>query len=275
MAAHTYLRIGRYQDAAAVNAFALQVDSEHFTATATPGPVAGASYYGHNLRFGMAGTLLSGDGVLALKFADHLHRAYPERSFVRDGMIAAETQRFVIYARYAPGQMLSLPEPAADNVLTRSQYRYARGEAFATLRDAAGLAREAALVTGDNPHIRVARGVLAGRLAMLEGRYGEAARAFDDAASLQEKDLTGMDPPDWWYPVRRSEAAAWLQAGQFARAAEAAGASLAKFPRDPLALLVLSRAEEGLGRTADARRHRQQAIGAWEGDLSKVDIGTI
>ncbi len=275
MAGHTFLRIGRYQNAATINAAALQVDAEHLAATATSGPLGGASYYGHNLRFGMAGALMSGDGALALKFADHLHRAYPERSFARDGMVAAQTQRFVIYARYAPARMLSLPEPSADNVLTRSQYHYARGEAFATLRDAAGLAREAALVTGDNPYIRVARGVLAGRLAMLEGRIADAARAIDDAASLQEKQLTGMDPPDWWYPVRRSEAAAWLQGGQFARAAAAAQASLVKFPRDALALLVLSRAEEGLGRTTEARRHREQAIGAWEGAIAKVDIGTI
>ena len=54
MAAHTYFHVGRYEDAAAINAFALRVDAEHLTDTATPGPVSNADYYTHNLEFGMA-----------------------------------------------------------------------------------------------------------------------------------------------------------------------------------------------------------------------------
>ena len=85
MAAHTFLRVGRYEDAAAINAFALRVDTEHLTDTATPGLPSVATYYAHNLAFGMAGTLLSGDRALALKFADHVHRAYAESDFAKDG----------------------------------------------------------------------------------------------------------------------------------------------------------------------------------------------
>jgi hypothetical protein len=84
-----------------------------------------------------------------------------------------------------------------------------------------------------------------------------------------------MDPPPWWYPVRRSAAAAWLRAGQFAPAAEAAKASLKGWPRDALALMILTQAEYGLGHVLEARHDDAQAVGSWEGDLSKVDIGTI
>ena len=73
--------------------------------------------------------------------------------------------------------MLALPEPAAEGTQTLSFYHYARGEALAELHDAAGVAREAALVTGDAPVMVVARGVLAGRLAMLQGHYAKAAQA--------------------------------------------------------------------------------------------------
>lgn len=52
MAAHTYFHVGRYEDAAAINAFALRIDAEHLTDTATPGPVSNADYYTHNLEFG-------------------------------------------------------------------------------------------------------------------------------------------------------------------------------------------------------------------------------
>jgi tetratricopeptide (TPR) repeat protein len=276
MAAHTFLHVGRYEDAATINAFALKIDAEHLTDTATPGPPSGATYYEHNLRFGMAGALMSGDGALALKFADHVHRAYPDENFVHDEMSGADGPRFAIYARYDPARMLALPEPSADNPRTRALYHYARGEAFAALHDAAGLSQEAAQVTGTDPVVIVAKAVLGGRLAMLQGHFADAARAFEAAAAQQETLLaSSMDPPRWWYPVRRSAAAAWLLDGQFARAAEVAKLSLQAWPGDPLALLVLSRAEDGLGRTAEARHDDAEAIGNWEGDIAKVDVTII
>jgi tetratricopeptide (TPR) repeat protein len=276
MASHTFFRVGRYEDAATINASALRTDADHLTETKTPGPLATADCYGHNLRFGMAGTLMSGDRTLALKFADHLHRAFPEPAFHKDGMSAAEGQRFTIYARYDPQRMLSLPEPSADNPVTRSLYHYARGEAFSELGDAAGLTAEAKKVSGDDPTVKIAGGVLAGRLAMLQHRFGEAAQAFEYAAAAQDALLPPtIDPPTWWYPIRRSAAAAWLLDGQPSRAAEAAQKSLAAWPSDPLALFLLSRADDGLGRHEDARRDDAQAVGLWPGDIRKVNVGTI
>jgi tetratricopeptide (TPR) repeat protein len=268
--------VGRYEDAATINASAMRTDAEHLTETRVPGPLATADYYGHNLRFGMAGTLMSGDRTLALKFADHLHRAFPEASFHKDGMSAAEGQRFTIYARYDPQRMLSLPEPSADNPVTQSLYHYARAEAFAELGDAAGLAAETGKVSGDDPTVKIARQVLAGRLAMLQHRFGVAAQAFEQAAAAQDALLPAtIDPPTWWYPIHRSVAAAWLLDGQFSPAADAARKSLAAWPSDPLALLILSRANDGLGHHEDARRTDAQAIGLWMDDIAKVSVATI
>ena len=277
MAAHTYFHIGRYEDAAAINASALKVDAEHLTDTATPGLPAQADYYKHNLLVGMAGALMSGDRTLALKYADHVHKAYPRWANAHnDNMSDMEGPRFVITARYDPARMLSLPEPSADNPQTRSLYHYARGEAFAALHDAAGLSREIPQVTEDGPVFTVAKSVLAGRLAMLQGHYADAARAFETAATQQDTLLvSSMDPPRWWYPIRRSAAAAWLLDGQFAKAADAAQASLKAWPGDPLALLVLSRAEDRLGRTAQARHDEAAAIGNWEGDIAEVDTAVL
>lgn len=275
MAAHTFLRVGRYENAATINAFALKVDADHFTDTGTASRPSTAPYYGHNLVFGMAGSLLSGDSALGLKFADHVHRAYAESDFAKDGQSFLEARRFVAYARFDPERMLALPEPVAEGPETISSWHYARGEAYAARHDAAGVTREAALVKGDAPVMEVARGVLAGRLAMLEGHYAQAAQAFEAAAAKQDAMITGFDPPPWWYPVRRSAAAAWLQDGQFAKAADAATLSLKSWPADPLTLLILSRAEDGLGSAAQARHDAAQAIGDWEGDIAKVDVTVI
>ena len=276
MAAHTFYHVGRYEDAAIVNASAMRTDSDHLAETKTTGGLSGALYYQHNLSFGMAGTLMSGDRALALKFADHFHRAFPEKDFAKDGMSSDEGRRFVIYARYEPQRMLTLPEPGADSPDTRSFYHYARGEAFAALGDAKSVASEIEKITGDSRTWKVARFVLTGRLAMLQHRFADAAQAFEQAVAEQDGySPHAWDPPPWWYPVRRSAAAAWLQDGQFAKAAEAAQKSLVAWPYDPLALLILSRASDGLGKREEARRYEAQAIGLWMGDLSKVNAATI
>ncbi len=276
MAAHTYFRVGRYEDAATINASAMQADSDHLTETRTAGPVSNALYYEHNLNFGMAGALMSGDRTVALKFADHLPRAFPRMDAEKDGMSFSQARRFIIYARYDPEHMLLLPEPAAESPETRSFYHYARGEAFAALGDAKSLAVEREKISGDDRAMKIARDVLAGRLAMLQHRFSEAAGAFEQAAALQDQfEPSSMDPPPWWYPVRRSAAAAWLADGQFAKSAEAAQKSLSAWPSDPLALLVLSKVNDALGRHEDARRYDAQAIGLWMGDISKVSVATI
>ena len=234
---------------------------------------------GINLRLvGMAATLMSGDRALALKFADHLHRAFPESAFRKDDMSAAEGQRFTIYARYDPQHMLSLSEPSADNPVTQSLYHYARGEAFFELGDVAALTAQAKKVTGDDPTVKIAKDVLAGRLAMLQHRFGEAAQAFERAAAAQDALLPAtIDPPTWWYPILSQcvlpHGLRTVSSGLLA--AEAAQKSLAAWPSDPLALLVLSRANDGLGRHEDARRTDAQAIGLWMGDIIQVNVATI
>jgi tetratricopeptide (TPR) repeat protein len=258
----------------------MRTDSDHLAETKTAGALSTAFYYEHNLSFGMAGAMMSGDRALALKFADHLHRAFPEKDFAKDGMSYDEGRRFIIYARYDPRRMLALPEPVAGGVAegpeTLSFYHYARGEAFAALGDAKSLAAEAEKITGDDRTMKIARQVLAGRLAMLQHRFADAAHAFEQAVAEQDGySPHAWDPPPWWYPVRRSAAAAWLAAGQYQQAADAAQKSLAAWPNDPLALRILSQAEDRLGRAADARRDDARAIGLWMGDIGKMDAGLI
>jgi len=276
MAAHTYFHVGRYEDAATINAVAMRTDSDHLAQTKTAGGLKGALYYQHNLSFGMAGTLMSGDRSLALKFADHLHRVFPQKDFAKDGMSEDEGRRYIIYARYEPQRLLALPEPADEGPETVSFYHYARGEAFAGLGDAKSLAGEVEKIHGDDRTMKIARGVLAGRLAMLQHHYADAAHAFEQAAAQQDGySPHAWDPPPWWYPVRRSAAAAWLADGQPARAAEAVQKSLVAWPYDPLALLVLSRAHDGLGDNGQARHFGAQAIGLWMGDIARVNAAAI
>jgi predicted Zn-dependent protease len=81
-----------------------------------------------------------------------------------------------------------------------------------------------------------------------------------------------FDPPPWWYPVRRSLAAAHLKAGRYDAAEKEASASLADWPRDALALRILAQAEARQGKSAAAKVHAAQARREWRGDLARTPI---
>ena len=116
----------------------------------------------------------------------------------------------------------------------------------------------------------IAEGVLRGRAAMVARKPNEAVGHFERAALAQEKAFPvpkNFDPPPWWYPVRRSLAAAYLKAGKPAQAAAAARASLAEWPHDGLALRILARSDK-----ARAAEYRAEAQKSWQGDLAKVPL---
>jgi tetratricopeptide (TPR) repeat protein len=275
MASHTYLRLGYYEDAAAANAKALSVDAVHAEDTNLPGGLGAPDYYPHNLSMGLAGALMSGDGALALKFAADVPVALPNNS----NMAA---RAFVAYGRYAPDKALALPAPARGDYAA-AMWRYARGEAFAAKGDAAGLRSEAEALTvllQGQPKLNLferaaselARKVLAGRVAMLDGKPAEAARIFRQAANDQDNSTWGTDPPPWWYPVRRSLAAAELKLGKPADAAREAKASLKIWPQDGLALQVLAAAETAQGHAAEAKRAEADGRKWWRGQPLALDL---
>jgi hypothetical protein len=228
---------------------------------------------------------MSGDRDLALKFADHAAKAFVQGP--ADRRITATSRSLVALARYAPDRALATPDRPDARRIEKIYRHYARGEALAARGDGAGVKREADAVAalaveasaaaenGSTQIAGIAAKVLAGRAALLRGEPVLAAGYYAEAAAAQEKAFPvrkNFDPPPWWYPVRRSTAAAWLQAGRYADAEREAKASLADWPADALALRVLSRAEAKQGKAKAAREHLAQARRVWRGDLDKLAI---
>lgn len=288
MPAHTFFHAGRYHDAAVVNAQAIGADRQWLDEGGEAGFPGGASvrmtkglppYYAHNLAFGLAGSLMSGDAQLALKYASHAERTWP------DGALAAARaypvpRTWVALARYAPQKALAVPEISGDPRF--AIYRaYARGEAFLQQGNVAGARGEVKALkrvkgAGGNAELIIARGVLEARIAMAEGNPAKAARLFDNAAKVQETRLSDYwDPPNWWYPVRRSVAAAYLQAGDFAKAEAEADKSLAKWKHDPMALWVKGKAQIGAGRASEGEATLAQARKLWRGDFDSITAEAI
>jgi hypothetical protein len=83
---------------------------------------------------------------------------------------------------------------------------------------------------------------------MLAGEPQKAAEAYFKGMQRQVSAGFSSDPPLFWYPVRRSYAAALIAAGRSqARARASARLALAAGRTIPLALLALSQAERALG----------------------------
>ena len=305
MAAHTLMHVGQYEQVAIVDAKALKVDADTEARLGYAGPLSSQMYYLHNYTFGLAGALMAGDARLALKYADHADVAFPAGDDNAKTMLPAgltrvqrpsdarttvDARSLVAYGRYAPAKALAMADGPGDPRLVRVYRHYARGEALAAQGDAAGVRREADTIlrllieslkaneSGNQDIASMAADILNGRAALLTHEPAKAAEFFARATARQEKVFPfaqNFDPPPWWYPIRRSLAAADLAAGRTDDAAREARASLTAWPQDALALKVLSQAEAKQGHAAAARAHMAQARTVWQGDLTKVPLGLI
>ena len=276
MPSHTYYRVGMYEAAVRANLDATRIDEANAERLKVQDGVWGLNYHAHNVQFGTGAALMDGDAGAALKLTDDVVARLGKAPVAPQDVRIAGTAYFA-QARYAePPKVLALPKPATLDPAVRSLWHYARGEAFARLGQADGVLAEAQAVDWRDvghgpPVVGVAHFVLLGRAAMLKKDYAGALAAYRQAAELQERFLLRRaDPPAFWYPARRSAAAALLAAGKPAEALTEAQASLKIWPADPTALTIASRAEQALGKQADARRDVAAPRKGWRGDPTAI-----
>lgn len=280
MPSHIYYQVGRYEDAAVANRRAADADAAYVAAVRPPSGLPDFALHAHNLSYGLAGALMSGDAATGLDLARRLQAQYPADSWL-------SARAYLAVGRYAaPDAVLALPAPKPP--LAQAFWRYARGEALARRGDGAGVRAEARAIADLQAHARpamakiesedramvdLARLTLEGRAAMLARDWPAASRAYRAAAALRESRDTGRDPPMWGWPPRRSLAAALLAAGDAAGAAREAKAALAVWPGDGVALTVLARAQAQASDPA-APATAAAAARAWRGppDLLRPEL---
>jgi hypothetical protein len=241
-------------------------------------------YHGHNVRFGTVSALMAGDARAAVALATPVVARLPG---IEPGALWPQIDLAAAYFAFGRGasdaQANALPEPPATLPFARAMWHYAMGETAARRGDRAAIVAHAAAIGpadlkafGDaaaegDAMIAVARAVLDGRVAMIDGRWRDAAADYRRAADLQESTLSSQaDPPVWWYPVRRSLAAALLAGGDPAGAEVEARRALARWSEDPIGLAILSGAAHGEGREAESRALMALARSRWSGDLATM-----
>jgi hypothetical protein len=284
MAAHTLMRVGRYEEVALKNANAIAVDARFADRMGYKRSLGEAFYYGHNYGFGLAGAMMAGDRPLALKYADHADIAFPASyPLARRNNITARV--YMAIGLFDPERALAIPERAQDAYVVKAMRHYARGEAFAASGDAQAVMAESKAIRKLNrkgaseaaPTVaELAAKVLEGRSLMLAGNPRKAAKVFEQAAKLQESAFgDNFDPPPWWYPIRRSLAAAHLKAGDYKAAEAEAKMSLKRWPNDALALWVEGQAKMRQGELAPAAQDLAMARTLWRGSLDQVSADRI
>ncbi len=280
MASHTFFRVGWYEEAAVSNANAIAVDGAYLRATHDATSQGAVDYHAHNLSFGFAGAMASGDAPLALRFAAHAKYAYPTGPIGQETSAKVIARTYAAYGRYDPVAALNLKAPPSSAPLAVIMRHYARGEAYAIRGDSGAVRAEAAQMLTPVPAdvkplsgvglalMQVARLTLLGRAAMINGDSKAAVAAFRAAVTIEDEKLAGesnMDPPPWWFPERRSLAAALLVSGDKRGALAAARQAIKAWPLEPLTLQVLSQAEAATGDTASAARDLALAQKGWHG----------
>lgn len=278
MPSHLYVHLGRYADAADVNAAAIAADHAYFART--PDPLNHRGYYAHNVHMLAFAAMMEGRERAAMDAARELEREVPEELIREDlpwydGLMATSLHVMVRFGHWEA--ILQEPEPPAYRLLSRAQRHYARGVALAALgRPAEARVEQAAFEqlaarvpedwnVGSNP----SREVLGLARQMLEGeiswREGQIERAFDvlrEGARLEDQ-LVYDEPPGWMQPVRHAFGALLMAAGRYAEAEAVYREDLERNPGNGWSLLGLEKALAAQGRTTAAGAVAQELAAAW------------
>lgn len=291
MPGHLYYRLGRYKEALEANRAAIDVDEAYLRETRAKGIYA-QGYYPHNVHFLMVSAQMADDGKTALAAADKLAGALSDETLRAVPWVQpVKAAPYFAHAQYSPPVVvLNLADPGPVFPYVQAMWRYARGVAMAAkgaLRDArseldalASIAKtadfsalsDAGVPAGDI--VRIAQEVLAARIAQAEGDLGKATAAFERAAALQEK-LPYMEPPYWYYPVRRSVGAMRLLQGDLAAAEQEFDASLRKTPNDAWALWGLVQAYRKQGKESAAADAERRLTKTRSGDGEPIGLDRL
>lgn len=272
MPSHLWFRMGRYEAGADANTAAALADDRATVALKVDGGVGKFALHGHNVSFGLASALMSGDRDQAVALARRVTTEFPKSA----GM---NLKAYQAYARELPlDQALAVPEPA--DAAVKPVWRYGRALARLNGGDVAGAVAErdafktAAASQGKDKQTRQGLALmeteLDGRIALAQGRLDDAVRLLRRAADDRDRFDNGMDPPMWGWPPRRLLAVALLKKGDAAGAATELDRNLGRFKNDPLALHLLAEAKRKLGAGAEADRLQAQALAAWKGAPSDL-----
>ncbi|HKO87198.1 MAG TPA: tetratricopeptide repeat protein [Burkholderiales bacterium] len=290
MPSHIYYRLGRYLDALEANRRAVAVD-EAYLAQAKAEGVYAVGYYPHNIHFLMASAQMAGDGHTAVAAAEKLARAVPDEVLPVVAMVhPVKAAPYFAHAQFSePAVILALEAPSEAFPYIRAMWHYARGVAYAQLKDyprAEGEAKALARIAQkadfkmlkDNgipasDVVTLAERMVWTRIAQAQGHPRLAVQHLRKAIEIEDR-LAYMEPPYWYYPVRQTMGATLLSMGDLDGAEAALRDSLVRSPNNAVALYALAQVHARRGETERAEQMETRFKKAWAGN-GPVDLARL
>ncbi len=289
MASHIYMRVGRYDDAARVNARAIEDDDAYARDHETPAEYFPYMLHNHHMRWAALG--FEGRRAEAAAEARYLADNIPP-GLMRDPKLAG-LQHFYSIPWFDQvwfsdwKAILATPEPDEDLPYARAIWHYARGMALANTSEvgAAGRQLQALTALAVDPRIadmmvsintgravlEIARELLGGTLAAASGDHPEAIRRLAEAVRREDA-LTYDEPPSFLMPSRQLLGVAQLAAGRPADAERTFRGDLEVFPGNGWSLRGLEQSLLDQKHRRAAKKVRKQLEAAWErSEVSETD----
>jgi len=288
MPSHIYYRIGRYTDSLVANEAASKVDEAYIAQTGAVG-VYPIGYYPHNVHFVLVSAQLLGDRKTVLEQADKLDKVLSNEVASAVPMVQpVKSAPYFAWAQYSdPDKVLAMPEPAGAPPYVKAMWHYARGAAFAEMKDAAAARNEADAIGKIRqetdwtlldswgipavPVLEVAQNVVLARIAQAENKADDEIQLWKKAAGMQDT-IPYMEPPYWYYPVRQSLGAALLKSGHPEEAEKEFLAALDKARGSAWALFGLQQAAKAKGDAAAEGKAAAELAKAWRGDPAMLTL---
>ena len=278
MPAHTFVRVGMYQDAITANEHAAHTD-EKYIKDRNPQGMYPLMYYNHNLHFLYFANMTAGHSAAAIAAARQLTANIPAE--VLKEMPPAEF--FIpspVYALARFGkwdEILKEPQPAEGLNHTQGMWHFTRGLAYSAKNDAEKARAELAALNklaADQPAdhmmgfssskvlLGLASEVLNADIEQHAGHLDAAIKLLQHAVVVEDG-LTYDEPPDWFQPVRQRLGATLLAAGKAADAEKVYLDDLARNPENGWSLYGLKLSLEA--QKKDTAAVEQRFKKAWSG----------
>ena len=260
MPSHIDIRRGRWHEAIATNAKAVQADKRYRAATGNRPLGLFPMYAAHNQHMLAYAALMTGQSKLAMRYVREMIKDLPAE-FVRENAALVEAFGAVpmeVMMRFGKwDEILAEPENYPDYMpFARAFHHGARAIAFAAKNDTANARKEQAIFRELVQHvpnetavsnntaesiIALANHMIEGELLIAEGKLDPGLDELHTALALEDA-LKYDEPPSWMIPLRHTIGANLMAAGRFAEAEQIYRDDLKRLPENGWSLLGLCQA---------------------------------
>src|SRR5215475_1078134 len=287
MPSHIDIRRGRWHEAIATNAKAVQADKRYRKVTGNRPVGLFPMYAAHNQHMLAYAALMTGQNKLAMRYVREMMKDLPAE-FVKENAVLVEAFGAVpmeVMMRFGKwDDILAEPENYPDYMpFTRALHHGARALVFTDKGTTESARKEQAIFRERAQHVPketavsnntaesiivLANHMIEGELLIADGKLDQGLDELRAALTLEDA-LKYDEPPSWMIPLRHTIGANLMAAGRFAEAEQIYRDDLKRLPENGWSLFGLSQAlaaQQKSGAELEATRARFDKV--W----SKADV---